>query len=248
MQTILETQGLSKQFGGVLAVDQVDFSLASGELLCILGPNGCGKTTLFNLITGHLKPNSGRVAFAGQDITGFPVHRISRLGIGRKFQVPSLFEELTVFDNLRAPYFARQKPRMLATPKTNAQVRQEIFEILERIHLTDKLSEKAVNLAHGQRQWLEIGMVLSSRPRLMLLDEPTAGMTDQETRQTAELIQRISSQTSLAIVVIEHDIAFVREVASRVIVMNKGGIFRQGPYRDIQEDPEVRDIYLGRRR
>jgi branched-chain amino acid transport system ATP-binding protein len=198
MGFILTTSNLSKRFGGLSAVDNVDLSLSPGELRCIIGPNGCGKTTLFNLITGDLKPTQGRVVFDGQDITGWPVHRVSRLGIVRKFQVPSVFEGLTVFQNMRVPYWAGKRP------------------------------------------------ALASRPRLMLLDEPTAGMTVPETEATARLIQRISAEHRVSIVVIEHDVAFVQAVASRVTVMFKGSIFREGTYREIQAAPEIHQIYLGR--
>jgi urea ABC transporter ATP-binding protein UrtD len=248
MDQILQTKGLTKRFGGLTAVDDVALGLDQGELRCIIGPNGCGKTTLFNLITGALSPSSGRVVFAGTDITGWPVRRISRLGIGRKFQVPAIFEELTVFDNMRIPFWAGKNPSMLGRPRINAANRRRIMDHLEQVNLAEVAGDQATNLSHGQKQWLEIGMVLASRPRLILLDEPTAGMTVTETQATANLIRRILAETGLSILVIEHDIGFVKEVASKVTVMFKGSIFKEGTYDQIQADEEIHRIYLGRRR
>ena len=248
MGSILETQGITKKFGGLTAVDQVTLNLSEGELRCIIGPNGCGKTTLFNLITGFYKPTSGSVFFSGQDITAKPVYVISKLGIGRKFQIPGIFDELTVYENIRVPFFADQKQSMLVSSRLDTNSHQKIMEHLFNINLSDKADEPAKNLAHGERQWLEIGMVLASKPKLMLLDEPTAGMTITETRKTAELIKDISQTTGISILVIEHDISFVKEIASRITVMYKGAIFREGNYEEIQSDDAVREIYLGRRR
>ena len=248
MGTILEIKKVTKQFGGLTAVDHIDLNLIDGELRCIIGPNGCGKTTLFNLITGYYKPTSGTVHFAGQDITAKPVHVISKLGIGRKFQIPGIFDELTVYENIRVPFFADQRQSMFLNARLDAEFHKRIIEILERIDLADKTGELAKNLSHGEKQWLEIGMLLSSRPKLMLLDEPTAGMTVTETRKTAELIKYISASTGISILVIEHDIGFVKEIASRITVMYKGTIFREDNYEGIQSDDEVREIYLGRKK
>jgi len=217
-------------------------------LQCIIGPNGCGKTTLFNLITGYYRPSAGTVFFADQDITAKPVHVISKLGIGRKFQIPGIFEQLTVYENIRVPFFANQRQPMFVGSRLDSDSHQKIMEHLSDINLVDKADEFARNLAHGEKQWLEIGMVLASKPRLMLLDEPTAGMTVMETHQTAKLIQEISKTTGITILVIEHDIRFVREIASRITVMYKGAIFREGNYQEINSDEAVREIYLGRHR
>ena len=243
MSVILETRGLTKRFGGLTAVDSVNLRLDERELRCIIGPNGCGKTTLFNLITGYYKPSAGQVLYHGEDITGKAVHHISKMGIGRKFQVPSVFGQLTVYENIRVPFFFRSR---LSGHQSGENVDQEIVALLERINLVDKQRELAINLAHGEKQWLEIGMVLVSKPQLMLLDEPTAGMTVAETSKTAKLIQSISKETGIPILVIEHDISFVREIASRITVMYKGAIFKEGSYDEIQTEEEVREIYLGR--
>jgi urea ABC transporter ATP-binding protein UrtD len=245
MAVILETKGLTKRFGGLTAVDGVNLRLEAKELRCIIGPNGCGKTTLFNLITGYYKPSSGEILYEGKNITGKAVHEISKIGIGRKFQVPSVFSNLTVYENIRVPFFFSHR-RSDSYGSENSH--HEIIKLLEKIKLADKCNDLAINLAHGEKQWLEIGMVLASKPRLMLLDEPTAGMTVGETTKTAQLIRDISQQTEISILVIEHDIGFVKEIASRITVMYKGDIFKEGSYDDIQSDDEVRAIYLGRRK
>lgn len=248
MPTILETKSLTKQFGGLTAVDHVDLTLAEGELRCIIGPNGCGKTTLFNLITGTYKPTKGCVFFEGNNITGKPVHIIGRLGIGRKFQVPGIFDQLTVYDNIQVPFFRDQHQSLFIKPRKDSGIHQKIIALLEKINLDDKANLPAINLAHGEKQWLEIGMVLARRPRLMLLDEPTAGMTVAETHKTAQLIRDISQDEKMTILVIEHDIGFVREIASRITVLYKGAIFKEGSYEKIQTDESVCRIYLGRSR
>ncbi len=245
---ILKTEGVTKKFGGLTAVDRVDLELAEGELRCIIGPNGCGKTTLFNLITGFYKPSSGRIFFEDRDITSKPVHRISRLGIGRKFQVPGTFDELTVYENIQVPFFSNTKQSMFAHARPDSESHRKIVKHLSEIGLRDKANALAKNLSHGERQWLEIGMVLASQPKLMLLDEPTAGMTVTETRKTALLIQKIIMKTGVSILVIEHDIGFVKEIASRITVMYKGTIFKEGNYQEIRNDSAVRRIYLGRKK
>jgi ABC-type uncharacterized transport system ATPase subunit len=215
-------------------------------LRCIIGPNGCGKTTLFNLITGYYTPTSGKVSFSGEDITVKPVYVISKLGIGRKFQIPGIFGELTVYENIRVPFFSHQRQSMFVSSRLDTDSHKEIMAYLSKINLAAKAEQLAQNLAHGERQWLEIGMVLASKPKLMLLDEPTAGMTVTETHKTAELIKEISQTTGISILVIEHDISFVREIASRITVMYKGAIFREGDYEEIQSDEAIREIYFGR--
>lgn len=248
MASMLEALDLTKRFGGLRAVDKISLRLEEGELRCIIGPNGCGKTTLFNLISGRYKPTSGKVFFNSQDITGRPVHMISRVGIGRKFQIPSIFGSLTVKENLRVSFFSAKRPSLFTSNSSFRQGREKIAELIGSLGLTEKSEERAENLSHGERQWLEIGMVLASKPKLMLLDEPTAGMTAAETSDTAQLIRRISSETGISVLVIEHDINFVKEMASRVTVMYKGSIFREGSYTEVRNDEEVRNIYLGRKR
>jgi len=246
MTLLLETKALTKKFGGLTAVDHVDLSLETGELRCILGPNGCGKSTFFNLITGTFPPTSGQVIFERNDITGRPAHIIGRLGIGRKFQVPGIFGELSVYDNIRVPFFRDQRRSLFFRPRRASGIDTKIMTLLEKINLADKADIPAIHLAHGEKQWLEIGMVLARRPRLMLLDEPTAGMTVVETHKTARLIRDIAREANITILVIEHDIGFVREIASRITVLYKGAVFKEGSYEKIQADESVRRIYLGR--
>lgn len=247
MPTILETKALTKKFGGLTAVDHVDLTLSDGELRCIIGPNGCGKTTLFNLITGTYKPTTGQVVFSGFNITSKPPYMIGRMGISRKFQVPGIFDQLSVYDNICVPIFADHRHSIFFKPKKKSGIHQEIMTLLKRINLAHKSAEPAINLSHGEKQWLEIGMVLARQPRLMLLDEPTAGMTAAETHKTAQLIRDISQNENITILVIEHDIGFVREIASRITVLYKGAVFREGSYETIQSDQAVRKIYLGKK-
>ncbi len=247
MEKILETKGLAKAFGGLLAVDHVNLSLEKGELRALIGPNGCGKTTLFNLMTGKFKPTKGKVFFKGEDITGLPIHEIAQRGIIRKFQIPSVYDPLTVLENIRIAYFSHQKsqPMLLAT-KVEKHAHQEIMGILRQIRLDEKTNELAGNLSHGEKQWLEIGMAVASKAELLLLDEPTTGLTIGETKATVQLIRRICDDFQVSILVIEHDISFVREIQSRVTVMCKGCIIREGSFDEIQNDELVKDIYLGK--
>ena len=242
--SLLETRSLVKHFGGVHAIDGLDFSLQEGELRCLIGPNGAGKTTFFNLITGYLKPNNGTIHFQGGPITGLSPHVICWKGIGRKFQVPNIFYDLTVVDNLRVAQHGKTRLGRLLFKSGDLEQGEQIDEMLETISLQDKRDYLASSLAHGEKQWLEIGMVLVNRPSLLLLDEPTAGMTAKETRETARLIGRLSQ--GLTTVVIEHDIKFVREIAGVVTVLHRGRILAQGSFDEIAQDETVRNVYLGR--
>jgi ABC-type uncharacterized transport system ATPase subunit len=235
---LLEIEGLRKDFGGLAAVDGVDFALAEGDLHALVGPNGCGKSTLFNLITGTLPPSGGRVRFAGEDITGWPAWRIARAGIGRKFQVPAVFDELTVLENLALPRWAAARLPMLA--RADLAPRND----LARLHLAGKSAVRAGALSHGERQWLEIGMLLAANARLLLLDEPTAGMTQGETVATAGLIRRVAGAAT--VLVIEHDIGFIEALACPVTVMAKGRILCSGSFAEIRADARVHELYFGR--
>jgi len=239
---ILEVQNVRKAFGGLMAIDNLSLSIEPGELRCVIGPNGAGKTTLFGLISGSLRPDSGRLLFDQRVLNGLSISQISRLGIGRKFQSPTLFENLTVLENLQVAAQAGQSLRQLAFasgPRTDEQV----VEILDIIELREKRDQAALALSHGEKQWLEIGMVLASRPKLLLLDEPTAGMTPVETHQTAQLIRRISRQTTT--VVIEHDLKFIREIGTLVTVLYYGSVLAQGTIDEISADERVHRAYLG---
>ncbi len=239
---VLEIDGLRKDFGGLAAVDGFSFALEAGQLHALVGPNGCGKSTLFNLITGAFPASGGTVRFDGREITGLASYEIARLGVGRKFQVPAVFDELTVAENLSVP---RWPEKRLGLWRQAAA--EDVADLLDLIKLADKRDQPAADLSHGERQWLEIGMLLASGARLLLLDEPTAGMTVTETRATADLIKDIASRGEATILVIEHDIGFIRDLGCPVTVMSKGRVLRSGSYDDIRADDEVRELYFGRK-
>lgn len=244
---MLETKNLKKEFGGLVAVDGVNFSLSRGELRSMIGPNGCGKTTFFNLISGKLKPTEGRVYYEGEDITSLPIYKISQKGIGRKFQIPSIFGTMSVYENIRVPFFSDQKRQSMFMSRTiQKEYHDQIMAILREVRLEQKANELSEKLSHGEKQWLEIGMALAGKPNLLLLDEPTGGMTLGETKATVNLIKKISTDLNISILVIEHDISFVREIESGVTVMYKGQIINEGTFEEIQKDKTVREIYLGR--
>ena len=232
---VLETHGLSIRFGGVEAVRNVNLCLAERELRCLIGPNGAGKSTLFKLLTGQLQPTTGRIVFRGQDITGHHTHAIARRGIGIKTQVPNLFDGLTVREHL-----------WISARRTNParRAREITDEILERIRLTSLADAAVGRLAHGQRQWVELGTVLAGDPLLILLDEPAAGMTHDEVARTAELVRDIN-QTH-ALIVVEHDMQFVRMIARTVTVMHQGAVLVEDTMERILTNRTVRDIYLGK--
>ena len=247
MAEFLCVEGLSKEFGGVEVLAGLELHLGAHDLLCVIGPNGCGKTTLLNLLSGQLRPSAGRLMFRGHDLARLRPFEIARLGVGRKFQVPSVFASLTVDENLgvaRAADAGQAGLRALARPPGRADI-EAVAEILDLTGLAGKAGEAAGTLAHGEMQWLEIGMVLIGRPRLMLLDEPTAGMTRGETAETAGLIRRIHGENQTAVILIEHDMRFVEALGARVAVMMGGGILTTGTYDEIRANEQVRAGYLG---
>ena len=232
---ILETENLSMHFGGVVAVDSVSLSVAEGELRCLIGPNGAGKSTFFKCLTGQLHPTAGRIRFRGEDITREGPHRIARRGIGIKTQVPSVFNALTVDENL-----------WLATRRHHGAraTRDRVATLLERLSLTDIAARTVGTLAHGQRQWVELGLVLASEPSLILLDEPAAGMTHDEVSRTAELIREINR--SAVLIVVEHDMQFIRMIARTITVLHQGTVLIEDEAETVMRDPRVKDVYLGR--
>jgi ABC-type uncharacterized transport system ATPase subunit len=234
-RALLEADGLGVHFGGVVAVSDVSLAIVGNGITCIIGPNGAGKSTLFNMLTGTVTPSSGRVRVAGEDITGHRIEAFARHGIARKFQTPSVFDRLSVRDNLA----------IAERPHAGEATGPSLDDILRLLGLSAQAHTLAGNLAHGQKQWLEIGMALATRPKLMLLDEPTGGMGPEETEKTARLV--IDLARTMAIAVIEHDMAFIRALASRTLVMHQGKVVADGEFAAIEADPMVRDIYLGRR-
>jgi ABC-type uncharacterized transport system ATPase subunit len=232
---LLETRNLSMHFGGVHAVQNVNFTLAEGELRCLIGPNGAGKSTFFKMLTGQLEPSEGQVLFRGHDISRAYAHQIARLGIGIKTQVPNVFDGLSVRENI---WLAASRVR------SGARANGVVDEMLDRIGLAGSADRLVGQLAHGQRQWVELGIVLSTDPELILLDEPAAGMTHEEVHKTAELVREINR--SKALIVVEHDMQFIRMIAKQVTVFNQGRVLVEDAVENILRNPLVRDIYLGK--
>ena len=243
---LLEVGGVTKQFGGLHVLRGVNLSIGAGELRCIIGPNGCGKTTLFNIITGTFPPTSGTVRFRGADITGRPPHAISRLGIARKFQVPGIYPSLAVAENVEIPLLSRDG---MAGPwsmlRADARAAARLDGLLTRFRLRPQAVRAAGGLPHGQKQWLEIAMLIGSDAQLLLLDEPTAGMSASEASATVELVRQLQQEHGIAALVIEHDMNFVRRLACPVVVMLRGAVLFEGGYAEVQAHPEVREAYLG---
>ena len=237
MAIILETRGLSKRFRGLQANKNIDFRLEEGAVRCVIGPTGAGKTTFISMISGHLAPSDGAVLFRGRDVTRLSVVKRARLGIGRKFQTPSVFGGLTTFENIELAVLATDCPRRERIGR--------IASVLSEVRLEAEVDTQVDHLSHGQRQWLEIGLLLAVDARLLLLDEPTAGMTGEETQATADLVNRLSREHGLSTIIIEHDINFMRELGAPVTVLHLGQVLREGSYAEIAADTEVRDIYLG---
>lgn len=232
---LLQTRDLSVLFGGVKAVNDVNFTLAEGELRCLIGPNGAGKSTFFKMLTGQLEPSLGQVLFRGQDVSHSYAHEIARLGIGIKTQVPSVFDGLSVRENI-----------WLAASRLHSgdRAKRLVDEMLDRVGLTHAADRVVGQLAHGQRQWVELGLVLSTDPDLILLDEPAAGMTHEEVQKTAKLVREINK--TKALIVVEHDMQFIRMIAKQVTVFNRGSILVEDTVENIMRNPLVRDIYLGK--
>ena len=235
--SLLEIHNLSKSFKGLLANDKICMELKLGEARCIIGPNGAGKTTLISMISGHLFQSSGIITFDGENISNHDLVKRVRLGIGRKFQTPTLFDNLTVYENVELS--------VIRNNYSNFEKNAKIDETLKLIRLFDEKDVLANTLSHGQRQWLEIGLLIGNNVKLLLLDEPTAGMTTEETIATTKLINNLSGEKNLSIIVIEHDINFVRELGAQITVLHLGKIFAEGNYSTIENNKFVREIYLG---
>ena len=245
----LSVSGVNKSFDGFKAINDLNFYLRDGELRTVIGPNGAGKSTFMDIITGRTRPDTGTVTFHKPDghdvdLTKQKEFEINRLGIGRKFQTPSVYKSHTVYDNL---VLSLNQPRGVFQTlfyRESQEDRDRIDEVLETIRLQDRKHALAGMLSHGQKQWLEIGMLLAQNPRILLIDEPAAGMSDEETERTGELLLSLEGKHSL--IVIEHDMEFIRQIARTVSVLHQGHVIKEGSFSDVKSDPEVIEIYLGR--
>jgi len=242
---ILYLEDVSVSFDGFKAINQLSLDIAPGELRCIIGPNGAGKTTMMDIITGKTRPDTGTVFFGSTiDLLRYNEPQIAQLGIGRKFQKPTVFEQLTVFENLELALKMDKRVQASLLFRLDSAQADRLAELLHTIHLADDVNRLAGNLSHGQKQWLEIGMLLVQEPRLLLLDEPVAGMTDEETERTAELFLSLKGKHSL--MVVEHDMSFIRTISEIVTVLCDGAVLAQGTLDQVQADDRVIEVYLGR--
>ncbi len=243
--TLLYLDGVNVSFDGFKALNELSLVLDAGEMRAVIGPNGAGKTTMMDVITGKTRPDSGRVVFGDDtDLTQLDEPAIARLGIGRKFQRPTVFEPLSVRDNVLLALNGDRSPHFTLWARETADESMRIEEILTTIRLASERDRRAGELSHGQKQWLEIGMLLAQEPRLLLVDEPVAGMTDAETAATADLLREINRSRS--VVVVEHDMAFVRALEVKVTVLHEGSVIAEGSIDHVQNDPRVIEVYLGR--
>ena len=241
---ILYIEGLTVSFDGFKALNDLNLYIDEGELRCIIGPNGAGKTTMMDVITGKTRPDKGTVFFGqNHDLSKMTEYEISHAGIGRKFQKPTVFLNHTVFENLELALKAEKNVWTSLTKSLSSEQKDLIEKDLETIGLTEQMNLRAGLLSHGQKQWLEIGMLLVQDPKLLLIDEPVAGMTHQETERTAELLASLAGKHS--VVVVEHEMDFIRSIANRVTVLHEGSVLAEGKMEDVQEDPKVMEVYLG---
>ena len=242
---ILYLEGINVSFDGFKALNNLSLAIDAGELRCIIGPNGAGKTTMMDVITGKTRPDSGR-CFFGQtiDLTKMRESEIADAGIGRKFQKPTIFENLSVFENLELAIKTDKRARRSLFASLSAEQRDRVSDTLQLIRLKSEADRLAGLLSHGQKQWLEIGMLLMQEPRLLLLDEPVAGMTDDETQRTGELFKSLAGRHSL--VVVEHDMAFIEQLGGKVTVLHEGSVLAEGKLSSVQSDDRVIEVYLGR--
>jgi branched-chain amino acid transport system ATP-binding protein len=240
---ILKTEALTVRFGGLAAVNNVSISVPPGEIRGIIGPNGAGKSTFFNCLTGVLRPTSGRIEFNGEDIAGLPPHAISRKAIARSYQITNLLPGATVFENVRIAAQSRRGGfNLVRHHRAFPDVNEQATAVLAAVGLADKAEEQAANLSHGEQRNLEIGIALATRPKLLCLDEPTAGMSVTETRATVELIRRIARD--LTILIVEHDMEVVMGLARTITVLHYGEVLAEGSPADIQANPRVQEVYL----
>jgi len=237
MTEILRTEGLGKRFSGLIANQNIDFSVDAGTVRCVIGPNGAGKTTFISMISGHHSASEGKIFYKGRDITHQSVIKRANVGIARKFQTPAVFEELTAYQNIELA--------VLGSQCLQADRHDRINEVLQLVRLTDQSAMQAQILSHGQRQWLEIGLLIAIEAELLLLDEPTAGMTVEESAATALLINMLVREHNLTAIIIEHDIQFIKDLKAPVTVLHLGQVLCEGSFDDVAANKEVREVYLG---
>jgi branched-chain amino acid transport system ATP-binding protein len=242
---MLQVQSLQKSFGGFMAVVDANLTIEKGDIVAVIGPNGAGKTTLFNLITGQLKPNAGRVVFKGQDIAGRPPYHICKMGISRSFQIVNIFHRMTVFENVQIAVLTNLKKSLnFLLPARNLAV-QRTEALLDSVGLMGKRDRISGTLSHGDQKVLEIAIALGTEPELLILDEPTAGMSPEETAITIKLIQKLSSELGLTILFCEHDMGLVFTIATKIMVMQQGQTIIQGDPATVRADKRVQEAYLG---
>jgi len=244
----LRTEKISKHFEGLKAVDQIDFTLKEGQLKSIIGPNGAGKTTLFNLIAGVYPPTSGKAFFKEEEITRLTLHQISQLGITKTYQITHIFPSLNVFENIRIAAQSRKTSfNFWKSTHSLQEVNRKALDILEQVELIEKRDWLASTLSHGERRYLEIGIALATNPQVLLLDEPTAGMSCAETNLCAELILKLNKTLHLSIVLVEHDMNVVMGISDEVLVLNEGRALAEGTPQEVSDNEEVQRVYLGER-
>jgi len=242
---ILTVEKVTKDFGGMRAVDNVSFTLEQGEISSIIGPNGAGKTTLFNVLTGHLEKTSGRVVFKGEDISRLPSHKIVKRRIGRSFQLLNLFQRMTVFENVQTAMLAGRGLALNVIRPARHMLRDETEELLGRIGLSRKAGEIAGDLAHGEQRRLELGIALANTPELVFLDEPCAGLTAEETRSMVDLIRELASQQKLTVLIVEHKMEMVFSISEKIRVLYEGRLIFEGPPEEVRKSEIVQRVYLG---
>lgn len=245
LENILYLENVNKSFDGFKAINELSLSIKPGELRAIIGPNGAGKSTMMDIITGKTRPDSGRVLFKDtKDLTRYDETDIANMGIGRKFQKPTVIETLTLYENLELALKGKRNVFQALFHKLNSAEQEQINSVLETVKLGGKEDDLAGDLSHGQKQWLEIGMLLMQEPELLLVDEPAAGMTDIETMETAKLLKEISAEHS--VIVVEHDMQFIEALETTVSVLHQGSIIAEGSLEKVSNTQEVIDVYLGR--